>query len=80
MRDASYAAELNDSLRRFIGTQGSINISHENNTLTINITYPSDASAVKDSGSLAAFLKDEGITIDTVQNNSIKGWKGGWLW
>lgn len=79
--DEEYTKKLTSSLREFVGTQGSINISHENTTLSIKITYPSNVTVIKDSGAVASFLADNNIKIDTVKNDSIKGWKrGGWLW
>lgn len=75
------ASRLENGLKNFVGSSGEVKSSYAGTSLTLNVIYPGNASDIKDSQALASFLKGQKITIDGVQEDSIKGHKlGGWLW
>ncbi len=78
------AEDIAAELRKFIGSSGEVSSSYADTTANITVTYAENAPGMKTAQEISSFLKDQNINIDSVDNNSVNGWRkggiGGWLW
>lgn len=80
IRNHKDAQELENELKKFIGSAGKVENSYADPTASLTVTYTEGAPGMRTAQEISSFLQEQSINIDSVSDNTIKGWKRGWLW
>lgn len=73
------AADIENGIKNFVGSFGEVKSVYDSPAINVAVTYEGEIPEGKDAVAIKEFLERSSIRIDSTTENSVQGWRKGWL-
>ena len=73
------AIDIENEIKNFIGSSGEVKSVYDSPAVNLVVTYEGEIPDGKDAPAIKEFLERISIRIDSTTDNSVQGWRKGWL-